>query len=187
MKLGCVVGGGVLLIQEDLCSSNKSFHCAQAQIIYFSRHVFGFFSSLPSSYKDLRDSIRKGLATLSWFLDSISPDSLVSLYREPDTSLKQPSCLWYSLDPVLLVFHESCFSPLRLLLSNGPPTQSPLSCPVSISVMTQKSFVHVSRENRNAKRHTPVFISELLTIAKTWKQPKCPGEKWIKKMCYRYT
>ena len=32
---------------------------------------------------------------------------------------------------------------------------------------------------------TPVFIAALFTIAKTWKQPKCPStEEWIKKMCY---
>ena len=33
-----------------------------------------------------------------------------------------------------------------------------------------------------------MFIAALFTIAKTWKQPKCPStEKWIKKMWYRYT
>ena len=35
---------------------------------------------------------------------------------------------------------------------------------------------------------TPVFIAALYTIAKTWKQPKCPStEEWIKKMWYIYT
>ena len=35
---------------------------------------------------------------------------------------------------------------------------------------------------------TPMFIAELFTIAKTWKQPKCPStEKWIKTMWYTYT
>ena len=34
----------------------------------------------------------------------------------------------------------------------------------------------------------PVFIATLLTIAKTWKQPKCPlTDEWIKKMWYIYT
>ena len=29
---------------------------------------------------------------------------------------------------------------------------------------------------------TPMFITALFTIAKTWKKPKCPSpEKWIKK------
>ena len=33
-----------------------------------------------------------------------------------------------------------------------------------------------------------MFIAALFTIAKTWKQPKCPlTEEWIKKMWYRYT
>ena len=35
---------------------------------------------------------------------------------------------------------------------------------------------------------TPMFITALFTIAKTWKQPKCPStEEWIKKMWYIYT
>ena len=35
---------------------------------------------------------------------------------------------------------------------------------------------------------TPMFIAALLTIAKSWKQPKCPStDKWIKKMWYIYT
>ena len=34
---------------------------------------------------------------------------------------------------------------------------------------------------------TPMFIAALFTIAKTWKQPKCPStDEWIKKMWYRY-
>ena len=34
---------------------------------------------------------------------------------------------------------------------------------------------------------TPMFIVALFTIAKTWKQPKCPStDKWIKKMWYIY-
>ena len=34
----------------------------------------------------------------------------------------------------------------------------------------------------------PMFTAALFTIAKTWKQPKCPStEEWIKKMWYIYT
>ena len=34
---------------------------------------------------------------------------------------------------------------------------------------------------------TPMFIAALLTIAKTWKKPKCPlKDEWIKKMWYIY-
>ena len=33
-----------------------------------------------------------------------------------------------------------------------------------------------------------MFIAALCTIAKTWKQPKCPlTDEWIKKMWYTYT
>ena len=34
---------------------------------------------------------------------------------------------------------------------------------------------------------TPVFIAALFTIARTWKQTKCPlTDEWIKKMWYIY-
>ena len=35
---------------------------------------------------------------------------------------------------------------------------------------------------------TPMFTAALYTVAKTWKQPKCPWtEEWIKKMWHTYT
>ena len=35
---------------------------------------------------------------------------------------------------------------------------------------------------------TPMFIAALFTIARTWKQPKCPStDEWIKKMWHIYT
>ena len=35
---------------------------------------------------------------------------------------------------------------------------------------------------------TPMFIAELFTIARTWKQPKRPSsDEWIKKMWHIYT
>ena len=36
--------------------------------------------------------------------------------------------------------------------------------------------------------YTPMFIAVLFTIAKTWKQPKCPStDEWVKKMWYIHT
>ena len=35
---------------------------------------------------------------------------------------------------------------------------------------------------------TPMFIEALFTIARTWKQPRCPlVEEWIRKLWYIYT
>ena len=35
---------------------------------------------------------------------------------------------------------------------------------------------------------TPMFIAEQFTMAKCWKQPKCPSvDEWIKKQWYIYT
>ena len=48
---------------------------------------------------------------------------------------------------------------------------------------------HISGKNYNLKRYmSPMFIAALFTIAKTWKQPKCPStDEWIKKMWYIHT
>ena len=36
--------------------------------------------------------------------------------------------------------------------------------------------------------HIPLFIAALFTIARTWKQRRCPlTEEWIKKLWYIYT
>ena len=36
--------------------------------------------------------------------------------------------------------------------------------------------------------YTPVFIAALFTIARSWKQPKCPlTDEWIKKLWHVYT
>ena len=33
-----------------------------------------------------------------------------------------------------------------------------------------------------------MFITALFTIARTWKQPRCPSaDKWIRNLCYMYT
>ena len=45
-------------------------------------------------------------------------------------------------------------------------------------------------EETKIERNTciPVFISALFTIARTWKQPRCPStDEWIKKLWYIYT
>ena len=35
---------------------------------------------------------------------------------------------------------------------------------------------------------TPMFIATLFTIARTWKQPRCPSaDEWIRKLWYIYT
>ena len=36
--------------------------------------------------------------------------------------------------------------------------------------------------------YTPMFIAALFTIARTWKQPKCPlADEWIRKLWHIYT
>ena len=48
---------------------------------------------------------------------------------------------------------------------------------------------HIHRGNQNWKDMcTPMFITELFIIARTWKQPRCPSaDEWIRKLWYIYT
>ena len=47
----------------------------------------------------------------------------------------------------------------------------------------------VPRQNFHSKRYrNPIFIAILFTVAKTWKQGRCPStDEWIRKMQYTYT
>ena len=52
--------------------------------------------------------------------------------------------------------------------------------------------LRVFREEYHAFMHrgtcTPMFIAALSTIAKLWKEPKCPStDRWIKKLWFIYT
>ena len=45
-------------------------------------------------------------------------------------------------------------------------------------------------EEKKIERETCIslFIAALFTIARTWKQPRCPStDEWIKKLCFIYT
>ena len=48
--------------------------------------------------------------------------------------------------------------------------------------------VHPEETRSERDTCTPVFIAALFTIARTWKQPRCPSaDKWIRKLEYIYT
>ena len=51
--------------------------------------------------------------------------------------------------------------------------------------MTQQSHSEETKIKRDT--YIPLFIASLLTIARTWKQPRCPlTNEWIKKFWYIY-
>ena len=48
--------------------------------------------------------------------------------------------------------------------------------------------IHTEETRIERDKCTPVFISTLFIIARTWKQPRCPSaEEWIRKLWYIYT
>ena len=56
--------------------------------------------------------------------------------------------------------------------------------------MTQQSHCWAYTEEIRTERDTctPMFIAALFTLARTWKQPRCPqADEWTKKLRYMYT
>ena len=56
--------------------------------------------------------------------------------------------------------------------------------------MTQQShrWAYTPRKPELKETCTPVFIAALFTIARTWKQPRCPlADEWIRKLSRIYT
>ena len=48
--------------------------------------------------------------------------------------------------------------------------------------------IHTKETRIERDTHTPTFIAALFTIARTWKQPRCPfAGEWIRKLWYIYT
>ena len=48
--------------------------------------------------------------------------------------------------------------------------------------------IHIDETRIERDTCTPMFITELFIIARTWKQPRCPSaDEWIKKLWYIHT
>ena len=45
--------------------------------------------------------------------------------------------------------------------------------------------IHTKETRIERDTYTPVFITALFTIARTWKQPRCPSaDEWLRKLWY---
>jgi len=48
--------------------------------------------------------------------------------------------------------------------------------------------IHTEETRIERDTYIPMFIAALFTIARTWKQPRCPSaDEWIRKLWYIYT
>ena len=58
------------------------------------------------------------------------------------------------------------------------------------AVWPSNVLLGIHTEETRIERHTctPMFIAALFTLARTWKQPRCPSaDEWIRKLWYIYT
>ena len=48
--------------------------------------------------------------------------------------------------------------------------------------------IHIKETSSERDTCTPIFITALFIIARTWKEPRCPSaDEWIRKLWYIYT
>ena len=48
--------------------------------------------------------------------------------------------------------------------------------------------IHTEETRIKRNMYIPMFITALFTIARTWKQPRCPlADEWIRKLWHIYT
>ena len=93
------------------------------------------------------------------------------------------SCVWLFVT-LWTIAHQV---PLSMRLSrqehcNGFPLSSPYDPAIPLL------GIHTKETSIERDTCTPMYITALFTIARTWKQPRCPSaDEWIRKLWYIYT
>ena len=68
------------------------------------------------------------------------------------------------------------------------PSRSPLPPPSPPDPAIPLLGIHTQETRYERDTCTPMFIAALFTIARTWKQPRCPSaDEWIRNQWYIYT
>ena len=83
--------------------------------------------------------------------------------------------------------HKPRVTSTRLHLQTAVGSSLPAS--QQISLAPKSHFRNYSLKTRSERDTcTPMFITALFIIARTWKQPRCPSaDEWIRKLWYIYT
>ena len=79
--------------------------------------------------------------------------------------------------------HLGCFHVLAII-------NSAVFAQILKLTFSETKLLGIYPEETKTERGTciPLFIAALFTIARTWKQPRCPLiDEWIKKLWYTYT
>ena len=78
--------------------------------------------------------------------------------------------------------HHTSSNPQRLLVGGGVESAKRGSTAIPLL------GIHTEETRIERDTCTPMFITALFTIARTWKQPRCPSaNEWIRKLWYIYT
>ena len=83
-------------------------------------------------------------------------------------------------------------NPLTLLVGMQTSTATmeivQIELPYDPAIPLLGMYIEETRIERDTCTCTPMFITALFMIAKTWKQPRCPSsDEWIRKLWYIYT
>ena len=134
-------------------------------------------------------------------------------WLRPGFQISGPMFFWHKLSHLSWSLHWQQFIDIKTDIWDGPPVKIMLNTghPLAwhtleqgglsrkqvahtnrthVNEATMKGFLIDGREDskRTVNTCTPMFIAALFTIARTWKQPRCPSaDEWIRKLWYIYT
>ena len=93
--------------------------------------------------------------------------------------------VWRKGNPVtLLVGMQTSTATMENSVDISLKLEIELPCDPAIPLLG----IHTEETRIERDMCTPVFITALFTIARTWKQPRCPSaDEWIRKQWYIYT
>ena len=77
---------------------------------------------------------------------------------------------------------------LRIIYRNSRQILKKLEIELPYDPATPLLGIHTKETSSERDTCTPMFITALFIIARTWKQPRCPSaDEWIRKLWYIYT
>ena len=93
--------------------------------------------------------------------------------------------VWRKGNPLTLLVERKLVQPLwRTMWRSLKNLETELPYDPEIPLLA----IHTEETGNERDTCTPMFIAALFTIARTWKQPRCPSaDKWIRKLWYIYT
>ena len=159
-----------------------SILCNVLQLLMFSIFSFSsltfFLSGIPT-WMYIFTALLDRMLSSPWYCNK---DDGAGLQQVKNVSQNLPLLSW------LIVEAWICFKLVQLLWRIAWWFLKKLGIELPYDPATLLLGIHTNETRVEREICTSVFIAALLTVAMTWKQPRCPSaDGWIRRLLYVYT